>query len=217
MKNTQNTKNTKNRRAKARLPILLAAALTTGGMALAPTSAQAADEQPTIRELLDKCDNGTDLCVFHPSGPPEESMGEAHQVGDSAFNCTADLQRSTVGWSDTTGESNSVGVSLSAEVGFAEVFKVSIETNYSHTWESSHTESEQTNVDVRPGEVGWVTREAQMQRVSGQYELHFEDKFYGHYYWYVPFDATGPLPDAPSTKTQHTRPMTDQERSEHCG
>lgn len=135
-------------------------------------------------------------------------MGEAHQVGDSDFNCTADLQRSTVGWSDTTGESNSVGVSLSAEVGFAKVFKVSIETNYSHTWESSHTESEQTNVGVRPGEVGWVTREAQMQQVSGQYEPHFADRFYGHHYWYVPFHATGPLPDAPSTEHQAPRRST---------
>lgn len=32
----------------------------------------------------------------------------------------------------------------------------------------------------------------------------------------VPFDATGPLPDASSTKTQHTRAMTDQEKAEHC-
>ncbi|MFD5110937.1 hypothetical protein ACFWNG_01240 [Streptomyces sp. NPDC058391] len=201
---------------RVRLPVFLAALATAGSAVLmAPTAAQA-EEQPTIRELLDKCDNGTDVCVFHPDGPPQVSMGEAHQVGDSAFNCTADLQRSTVGWSDTTGESNSVGVSLSAEYGFSLVFKMTIETSYQHTWESSHTESEQTNVDVRPGEVGWVTREAQMQRVSGTYELHFPDRFYGHYYWYVPFDATGPLPDAPSTKTQHTRAMTDQEKAEHC-
>jgi len=204
-----------NRRKK--LSMLVIAVTTLGATALFPTAAQADEEQPTTRELLEKCNDGTDVCVFHPSGLPEDSMGEAHQVGDSAFNCTADLQRSTVGWSDTTGETNSVGVSLSAEYGFAEVFKVSIETSYQHSWESSHTESEQTNVDVRPGEVGWVTREAQLQRVSGTYELHFPDRFYGHYYWYVPFDATGPLPDAPSTKTQHTRAMTDQEKAEHCG
>ncbi|MFJ4920404.1 hypothetical protein [Streptomyces sp. NPDC088725] len=201
---------------RVRLSILLAAAMTATSAALVPTTASA-EETPTVRELLDKCDNGTDLCVFHPDAAPEVSMGEAHQVGDSAYNCTADLQRSTVGWSDTTGESNSVGVSLSAEYGFAEVFKVSIQTNYSHSWESSHTETDQTNVDVRPGEVGWVTREAQMQHVTGTYEMHFGDPYYGHYYWYVPFDATGPLPDAPSTKTQHTRAMTDDERAQHCG
>jgi hypothetical protein len=201
---------------RTRLAVLLAAMATAGSVALAP-AAQADEEPPTIRELLDKCDNGTDSCVFHPDGPATDSMGEAHQVGDSAYNCTSDLQRSSISWADTTGESNSVGVSLSAEAGFADVFKVSIETSYGHTWESSHTETATTNVDVRPGEVGWVTRESQMQRVTGTYELHFPDRFRGHYIWYAPFDATGPKPDAPSTKTQHTRPMTEQEKAEHCG
>lgn len=71
-------------------------------------------------------------------------------------------------------------------------------------------------MDVRPGEVGWVTREPRTRSVKGTYELHFPDRFYGHYIWYVPFEATGPKPDAPSTKTQHTRPMTDQEKAQHC-
>lgn len=201
---------------RTRIAILLATMATVGGMASAP-AAQADESAPTTRELLDKCDNGTDSCVFHPDGPATDSMGEAHQVGDSAYNCTQDLQRSSIAWADTTGQSNSVGVSLSAEYGFAEVFKVAIETSYGHTWESSHTETDTTNVDVRPGEVGWVTREAAMQHVAGTYELHFPDPFYGHYIWYVPMDATGPNPNAPSTKTQHTRPMTEQEKAEHCG
>ncbi|WNI21046.1 hypothetical protein [Streptomyces sp. ITFR-16] len=204
-------------RSPARISVFLAALTTAAGVFLAVPGAAQAEEQPTIRELLDKCDNGTDSCVFHPEGDLEEFTGESHQVGDSAFNCTQDNQSSSVTWSDTTGESNSVGVSLSVDYGFAEVFKVSIQTTYQHTWESSHTESEMTTVNVRPGEVGWVTREAQMQRVRGTYELHFPDRFYGHYYWYVPFEATGPLPDASSTKTQHTRAMTEQEKSEHCG
>ncbi|MCF6521587.1 hypothetical protein [Streptomyces sp. JJ36] len=203
-------------RNRIRAGVLAAALATLGGAALAPTSAQAADT-PTARELLMKCDNGTDVCVFHPDGPPEVFMGPSHQVGDAVYNCTPDNQRSAVGWSDTTGETNSIGVSLSAEYGFAEVFKVTVETSYEHTWSSSHTESETTYIDVRPGHVGWVTREAQMQRVNGTYELHFPDRYYGHYYWYVDFQATGPMPDAPSTKTQHTRPMTDQERAQHCG
>ncbi|OEU96484.1 hypothetical protein AN215_00010, partial [Streptomyces abyssalis] len=67
---------------------------------------------------------------------------------------------STVGWSDTTGETNTVGVSMKAQYGFTKLFSVTIEASYSHSWESSHTEQEQTNVEVKPGEVGWITREA---------------------------------------------------------
>lgn len=204
---------------RTRLGVLTAAMATACAAVLAPTAAAAAPspDTPTARQLLLKCDNGTDVCVFHPDGPPEISMGPAHQVGPSTYNCTDDVQRSGIGWSDTTGETNSVGISLSAEYGFAEVFKVTVEASYQHTWSSSHTESGSTWVDVRPGEVGWVTREAQMQTVSGTYELHFPDPYYGHYYWYVPFTATGPMPDAPDTRTQHTRPMTDSEHADHCG
>jgi hypothetical protein len=204
-----------NRRKK--LSMLVVAITTVGATALTPSAAQADEEQPTTRELLEKCNDGTDKCVFHPSGAPVDSMGEPHQVGDSAFNCTKDLQRSTVGWSDTTGETNTVGVSMSAEYGFTELFKVTITASYEHSWQSSHTEEQQTNVEVKPGEVGWITREAAMEEVNGTYEMHFEDKFYGHHIWYVPFTAKGPKADAPSTKTQHTRKMTKKEKQEHCG
>ncbi|QPP06530.1 DUF4148 domain-containing protein [Streptomyces bathyalis] len=204
-----------NRRNK--LSLLVVAVATLGATAIAPSSAQADEEQPTTRELLEQCNNGTDKCIFHPSGAPVDSMGEAHQVGDSAFNCTKDLQRSAVSWSDTTGETNTVGVSMSAEYGFTDLFKVTIQASYEHSWQSSHTEEQQTNVEVKPGEVGWITREAAMEEVRGTYEMHFEDRFYGHHIWYVPFTAKGPKSDAPSTKTQHTRKMTKKEKKQHCG
>lgn len=193
-----------------------AALLATGALVFTAPGASA-EETPTARELLDKCDNGTDVCMFHPAGPPEEYTGGGHQVGEAAFNCTPDLQRSTVNWSDTTTESNSFGVSLSAEVGFSKVFKVSIETSYQHTWESSHTEGQATNVDVRPGEKGWVERAPKMQKVNGQYEMHFPDPFYGHYIWYLDFTADGPMPGSTGDIVQKTAPMTDQEKTEHCG
>jgi hypothetical protein len=202
---------------RKKLSMLTVAVATLAATAMTPATAQAADDEPTTRELLEQCDNGTDKCVFHPAGSPVDSMGEPHQVGDSAFNCTKDLQRSTVGWSDTTGETNTVGVSMSAEYGFTELFKVTITASYEHSWQSSHTEEQQTNVEVKPGEVGWITREAAMEEINGTYEMHFEDKYYGHHIWYVPFTAKGPKADAPSTKTQHTRKMTKKEKQEHCG
>lgn len=207
---------------RTRLTVLLAAAATAGSLLMAPTAAQAQqakdhEDPPTARELLEKCEDGTDVCDFHPDSAPETFKGDSHQVGDSAFNCTQDNQMSSVAWSDTTSESTSVGLSLSVEAGYADVFKVSLETSYDQTWSSSHTETETTSLEVRPGEVGTINRAPQMQRVTGTYELHFPDRFHGHYYWYVPFEAVGPVPEGTSTKTQHTRPMTDEERAEHCG
>jgi opacity protein-like surface antigen len=193
-----------------------AALLCASGMTLAAPAAHADhDGKPTPRELLDKCNNGTDVCEFHPSGPPEYFTGQGHVVGLPAYNCTGTAQRTVVGWSDTTGESNSFGVSLGAEYGFAEVFKVSIEVSYGHTWETSHTEKQDTWVEVPAGHKGWVERAPRMKRVGGTYEMHFPDRYYGHYIWYQGFTATAP--DGAGTISQHTAPMTEQERAEHCG
>ena len=43
-----------------------AAATAAAGLLIAPPASAA--EEPTARELLEKCDNGTDSCVFHPEG-----------------------------------------------------------------------------------------------------------------------------------------------------
>ncbi|TDW22049.1 hypothetical protein [Kribbella kalugense] len=190
------------------------AVLATTGLT---TTAPAFADGPTGRELLDKCNNGTDTCVFHPSGAPETFRGDVHQVGDTYYNCTGTPQRSTIKWSETTGESNSFGVSLSAEYGFSEVFKVSIETSYSHTWETSSTFGQDSNVDVPAGEKGWIERSTEMEKVHGQYEMHFPDKYYDHYIWYQDFDATGPVKDAAGQITAKTAAMSDDEKSQHCG
>lgn len=193
--------------------LCLTGAAVTGLVTVVGASAE---ETPTARELLEACNTKTDVCTFHPEGPPEEFLGDQHMVGKPVFNCTADLQRATVTWSDTDGESNSFGVSLSAEYGFSEVFKVTIQTSYQHTWETSHTEGQTTNVDIKPGEKGWVERAAQMQRAKGKYEMHFGDRFYDHYIWYQPFEASGPAPDAAGVIVQRTAPMSEQEKADAC-
>jgi hypothetical protein len=141
---------------------LLASASVAGAMILPATGTASAGEGPTVRELLEKCDNGTDVCEFHPDGEPEYFTADAKQVGDPVHNCTPDPQRSSVAWSDTTSQSNSVGLSMTTEAGFGKVFAVSYEQNYEHTWEESHTESQTTFVKTGSHQVGWVERAAQM-------------------------------------------------------
>ncbi|MFF4845462.1 hypothetical protein [Streptomyces collinus] len=195
------------------------AVLCFGGGLLASPPAQAASDIPTAAELLAKCNHGTDKCIFHPAGALKIFPGKTHRVGDLAYNCTEDPQTSSRTWEDTTGESNSLGVAFREEfeVGttFGPTYKFAFEQSYKHTWSNSHTESQSTFIDVPAGEVGWVTRSPQMQRAKGTYELIFGKRFHGHYYWYVPFEATGPA-DRPSTKSQRSRPMTPRERKTYC-
>ncbi|MGW1894899.1 hypothetical protein ACWCP6_32345 [Streptomyces sp. NPDC002004] len=200
-------------RTSIRTAILATALASMCGIVLVP-SAQAADT-PSPRELLEQCDDGSDYCGFHPDGPPKEVPGESHQVGTSVFNCTNDPQMMNVSWSDTDTESNSVGVSMSVEGGFADVFKASLQVSYSHTWSQAHTEQQTTAISVPAGRVGWITRQPTMLETSGQFELHFGHRFYDHYYWYLPFTETEPKGDAGSV-TQRTRPMTPDEAKAHC-
>ena len=52
---------------RKKLSMLVIAITTAGATALFPATAQAEEEQPTTRELLEQCNDGTDVCVFHPS------------------------------------------------------------------------------------------------------------------------------------------------------
>ncbi|MFJ2516193.1 hypothetical protein ACIPEL_24325 [Streptomyces griseoviridis] len=208
-------------RDRARRASTLAALMVASGALLAVPSARADDGTPSDAELLARCDNGTRKCLFHPSGDLTVFPGAAHQVGDAVYNCTDDPQTSSRTWEDTTGESNSMGVSLREEFErkfpFGPVFKLAFEQSYRHTWSSSHTESQTTILNVPAGEVGWVTRAPKLQKAKGTYELIFKDRFRGHRYWYVPFEATGPADGETSVKTQHSRAMTAAERGMYCG
>ncbi|NUK89888.1 hypothetical protein, partial [Streptomyces lunaelactis] len=200
-------------RTSMRNAILAAALVPVCGILLAP-SAQAEDV-PSPRELLEECVTGAE-CVFHPDGPPKEVKGESHQVGTSVFNCTDGPQTMNVSWSDTDTETNTIGVSMTVEASWYQVYKVSVQTSFSHSWAHAHTESQTTAINVPAGKVGWINRQPTLLEVAGRYELLFRDRYYDHFVWYLPFTATSPKGDAGSV-SQHTRPMTPDEAKAHCG
>jgi hypothetical protein len=185
---------------------------TTAAVLVVLAPAAQAEESPSPSELLDHCGTA-DLCVFHPSGR-EVFPGGRRQVGNLALNCSDVTQNEMVAWSDTTGESNSLGVTVGAEMQFAEVYAASISATYQHTWTWWHTETRTDNLSVQPWHVGEVFHAPQLQRVWGTYELHFASPFYGHYIWYVPFEATGPTEDGSASVTFFNREMTATERAQ---
>jgi hypothetical protein len=194
-----------------------AAALALGASLVAAPQASA-DSTPSTSELLSAC-SWADYCQFHPQSF-WTYIGPAHQVGTTAFNCGSVTNSQTINWSDTTSSANSVGVSISASYKFAEVFEVSIETSYQHTWTEAHTDGQSDTVNVPAKYAGWMTRGTAKQEATGWYELHFGSRYYGHYIWYIEnyaesgFDADNPNA---GYVTFHDRPMTSYERqSQGC-
>jgi hypothetical protein len=200
----------------------LAAASLTVSAAIGTTAgvigvAHADDTQPTSIELLNECNKSTDSCVFHPNGNPTVFAGDVHQIGTTLFNCGPESAVKRVSWFDETGETNSVGISFifanEQALGPLAAFKSEFEITYGHKWGTSESTGRTTNIKVEAREKGWLVRSSPMQRISGTYELHFGSRFHGHYYWYVPFEITGPAPDATNIEvvSQRSDPMTEGE------
>ncbi|WP_051070131.1 hypothetical protein [Actinopolyspora halophila] len=163
--------------------VLGASAVVLAGL-VTPGTAAAADE-PTVRQLLEQCEQGnTDLCEFHPSGPPESYRGADELVGGAA-NCSEGTSTRIISWESTQTTTNSVGVTISASSTLGEVFEVGFETSYQREWSWSTSKSDEIRHELGPGQAVEIHAAPMREKVTGTYEMHFGDPYYGHYYWYV--------------------------------
>jgi hypothetical protein len=197
-------------------PAGVLAALTVGASLLAAPQASAEDT-PSPRQLLEACD-WADLCEFHPQSYSTYT-GPRHQVGSTAFNCGSQTNQHRIDWSDTTGSTNSLGVSVAVTAKYWTAFEVSVESTYRHDWTVSHTDTESDTVNIPPGYKGWLERGTAKQQATGWYEIHFPDRYYGHYIWYIhDYQSSGFAGDRPDLGyvNQKDAPMTPGERAAHC-
>jgi hypothetical protein len=119
------------------------------------------------------------------------ALGESKIVGQQVTNDGDTKVKHTVGWKDTTKASNTVGIEVGVEVEFWNVWKASLTAKYEHTWESSHTFAESTEVDLEPHSIGWVDFAPNMQSSEGTWVINTGDQRY-----VIPsITLTAPLPD----------------------
>ncbi|MEV0181914.1 hypothetical protein AB0I54_21860 [Streptomyces sp. NPDC050625] len=196
-----------------RMLALSAAALGVVAAMAAPASA---DDQPTRAQLIADCDSGVGKCTFNEPQLGEAYLGDFHRVSDSLYNCSTSAATQSMTWSDTVGSTDSAGVSVTVGGKIADLIDVSVTATYSHTWSSSHSETSSINMTVKPGEVGWISRAQVMQTVSGTWQTHYDDRKWGHYFWFVPDVITGPAPNGTDGESNavvvKSRKMTAKEK-----
>ncbi|SFB31129.1 hypothetical protein SAMN05216266_10846 [Amycolatopsis marina] len=159
------------------------AALAAGAM-LSPGVA-AAEDQPTVRQLLEQCEQGrTDVCEFHPSGSPEVYRG-SYQLAGGSQNCSPGKSTRVIRWESSQTTTNSVGVTISAKATLGEVFEVGFETSYQREWSWTTSKADEIRHELGPYQAVDIFAAPMRQKVRGTYEMHFGDRYYGHYYWYV--------------------------------
>jgi hypothetical protein len=186
------------KRTKACVLVTAAVAATT----MLAVPAASAGDGPTTLQLLDKCNNGTDVCDFHPSGSPNVYRGD-YRLAGGATNCTADKITRWVEWSSTEHTTNSVGIQMSAEAGAGKAFKLGFEASYGHEWGWASTKTDRVQAEISPNRAINVFSAPMKQTVRGTYELHFSNPYYGHYIWYVnDVEVTGPASDSWDTRAE---------------
>ncbi|MFJ9863833.1 hypothetical protein [Streptomyces sp. NPDC101165] len=205
--------NNRRMRYSGRMLALSAAAL---GMVAAIASPASADDQPTRAQLIADCDSGQGKCTFNDPQLGDAYLGDFHRVSDSLYNCSTSPATQSMTWSDTVGSTDSAGVSVTVGGKIADIIDVSVTATYSHTWSSSHSETSSVNMTVKPGEVGWLSRAQVMQTVSGTWQTHYDDRKWGHYFWFVPDVITGPAPNGTDGQSNavvvKSRKMTAKEK-----
>ncbi|MCE7049762.1 hypothetical protein [Streptomyces purpurascens] len=192
-------------------------ALTATALGVIATAVPAAaEEQPTEEQIMADCASGEGKCSFNSPQLAQAYLGEPRQVSELLFNCTDSPASQSMSWADTVGSSHSVGGSVTVGGGIEGIITASVTATYNYTWQSSRTETSSFTVNVKPGEVGWISRAQVMQRISGTWQTHYDDPKWDHYYWFVPDVITGPAPNGTDGKHSavvvKSRKMTAEEK-----
>ncbi|MFE0048639.1 hypothetical protein [Streptomyces sp. NPDC059013] len=157
------------------------AAALCGVLALQATPASAASADTSYRfDALDEKDADliaavfksceTDNCNWRWSVNSRTSgYGDLHQVADSLANCSTvgDTSSLAVAWSDTTGSSDTLGVSTALSAGLFDIVQATLTVSYNHTWTRSHTETQTTTVSLAAGHAGTIYRRAPIDVFTG--------------------------------------------------
>ena len=197
---------------------LVAVAIGSLLLSVMPMSAAQAADTPTTEELLAQCAMA-DYCQFTPTNN-EQFLSDPEMAAPRVPNCYPGVVDSWTSWSNTKSTSDSVGGSVTGSVDIFEVYKAAFAVTYNHEWTSSQTTGSALTLHVPQGNIGYVTTATVMSRVTGTWELHFANRFYGHYYWYTaPVSVEGPDSALQNSGVilPYNRPMTDSERITNCG
>ena len=125
----------------------------------------------TLRDLCKKSNSAS--CDFSPT-KEERINAPARLVGDPIVNCQRHKVVSKLSYSDTVGQSNSVGTEVGVEVETNLVFakaKASVTAKYEHEWTEKHEFGQEVEIDVEPGDMAWVAATSPIYRDTGDFTL----------------------------------------------
>ncbi|MET8753228.1 hypothetical protein ABZW32_24490 [Streptomyces sp. NPDC004667] len=173
--------------------------------------------RPADTDVLALCENGGADCSFNPlkstvaTAPPT--------LVELAWNCTAQVQSTTVNWTKTFTSSNTVGAEVGVTLGFAlgQKFEASVKATYQHSWSESTTFGQSTPISVPPRNVGMLSVTPQTETVTGLFNVLPKSQYYGSAHYYPSLTATQTVKTEAVPVVWNERPMTVDETNLYCG
>ncbi|SMD22023.1 hypothetical protein [Lentzea albidocapillata] len=173
-----------------RTRVLTALALALAATFAAVPAANATHQgSPTTQQLVEHC-VWANSCKFKPSGGMQIFNGP-RQFAGSSTNCTDFNQTRVIRYEATTGTKNTFGVEISGGVKLGQIYEASIKASFQREWSWSETQADEIRQEVGPRSRVDIYVSKQQARVAGTWEMQFEDRWYGHYYWYVDGQVEG--------------------------
>jgi hypothetical protein len=126
------------------------------------------DQSQAQADVLKLCATGAASCTFTPTAE-DHILSDDHVVGEAGINPKDYDMTMSIDASDEVGESDSVGVSLTA--GYDNTVVATVTAEYHHEWTHSHTFSESFEVKIPPHSKVWFTHQAPTIRDTGTFTV----------------------------------------------
>lgn len=122
--------------------------------------------------LLRVCsDDSKAVCSFTPTSPEQQVLGDVVPVGSRVINETAAEQSFQLTAQDQRSETNSVTLQVKLGSKLSDLLNLEFQSQFGRSWTLTRTFSQQVTLKVPPKSVGWVTSQAPVLRVRGDFTV----------------------------------------------
>jgi len=161
------------------------------------------DKADQARLLAEAC-NGSDPknnCFYIPRSVTTVLDGEK-AYGNAVNNPTKDDVHSTVTAERKYTESDTIGVTYNNTLTLWEIWEMSVELNYEHTWTQTRDFKQSVDMDVKPGTMEYFTIAAALDHITGDFLVRVDGKVYS----ILNSEVTMPNNDKAAVITPHIVP-----------
>ena len=131
----------------------------------------AGDPAAQSKTMNSLCGQAGVECTFEPKEKKDGLLGPAHPFGRGVANLTSRDQTTRITEGDTVETSTSLEIGASVKATIFGAVEMGLTTTYKKEWKTTHTFSQQEDLNVAPGEVAWLSAQEPMVRVTGDLKI----------------------------------------------